>query len=319
MNTLMSVDTLVHRMASGARTVLLDVRWVLGDPHGRAHYTAGHIPGAVFVDLATELAGTGPATDGRHPLPQPQAFAESARCWGINDGDTVVAYDDNGNTAAARLWWLLRYAGFNQVSMLDGGLAAWRQANQAIERGIEQPCLGNVQLSSGHLPTAGIDEVAHWSATGKLLDARAPERYRGETEPMDPKAGHIPGALSAPTGGNLGADQRFLPADELAARFAALGISAATPVAVYCGSGVTAAHEIAALEIAGIDATLFPGSWSAWSNHAQLPVATGPEASGTKPEASATGPVAGRGPGTGSMSLRPSEPSVGVHPPAVKV
>lgn len=280
MNTLMSVDTLAHRMASGARTVLLDVRWVLGDPQGRGHYTDEHIPGAVFVDLATELAGTGAPTEGRHPLPDPVVFAESARRWGINDGDTVVAYDDNGNTAAARLWWLLKYSGFGQVALLDGGLAAWRQAGLSMEHGTEQPCLGNARLSFGQLPIVGIDEVAQWPASGKLLDARAAERYRGDTEPMDPKAGHIPGAVSAPTWDNLGPDQRFLPAAELTARFAALGISASTRVAVYCGSGVTAAHEIAALDIAGIEATLFPGSWSAWSSHAGLPVAAGPRASG---------------------------------------
>jgi thiosulfate/3-mercaptopyruvate sulfurtransferase len=282
MNTLMNVETLQQRMTSGARTVLLDVRWALGDPHGRAHYGEAHIPGAVFVDLEVELSGHGDARAGRHPLPQPEAFLESARRWGINNGDTVVAYDDGGNTSAARLWWLLRYAGFERVQLLDGGLAAWRAAGYPLDRGQEQPCLGDVRLSFGQLPTVDIGEAAAWPANGVLLDARAVERYRGETEPVDPKAGHIPGALSAPTGGNLAADQRFLPATQLAERFAALGITAATPVAVYCGSGVTAAHEVAALEIAGIRAALFPGSWSAWSNHSELPVATGAEPGGTR-------------------------------------
>ncbi|HEY8295191.1 MAG TPA: sulfurtransferase, partial [Micrococcaceae bacterium] len=248
MNTLMNVESLQQRMTSGARTVLLDVRWALGDPHGRAHYGEAHIPGAVFVDLEVELSGHGDARAGRHPLPQPEAFLESARRWGLNNGDTVVAYDDGGNTSAARLWWLLRYAGFERVQLLDGGLAAWRAASYPLDRGQEQPCLGDVRLSFGQLPTVDIGEAAAWPANGVLLDARAVERYRGETEPVDPKAGHIPGALSAPTGGNLAADQRFLPATQLAERFAALGITAATPVAVYCGSGVTAAHEVAALE-----------------------------------------------------------------------
>ncbi|HEV7166515.1 MAG TPA: sulfurtransferase [Micrococcaceae bacterium] len=277
METLMNVQTLQHRIDSGARTVLLDVRWKLGDTHGHEHYLEEHIPGAVFVDLEKDLSGHGDARAGRHPLPEPAAFQETARCWGIHDGDTVVAYDDSGNMAAARLWWLLRYAGFDRVQLLDGGLAAWRRAGYERDHGQEQPCLGDVRLSFGQLPTLEIDEVAQFAGRGVLLDARAGERYRGETEPVDPKAGHIPGARSAPTVANLGADQKFLPAPQLAERFASLGITSATPVAVYCGSGVTAAHEVAALEIAGIRAALFPGSWSAWSNHADLPVATGAE------------------------------------------
>ena len=280
MDTLIDVQTLQRRMDSGARTVLLDVRWKLGDPHGHEQYLQDHIPGAVFVDLEKDLSGHGDARSGRHPLPDPAAFQEAARCWGISNGDTVVAYDDSGNMAAARLWWLLRYSGFEKVQLLDGGLAAWRSAGYQMDHGQEQPCLGDVLLTSGQLPTVQIEEVPAWPADGVLLDARAGERYRGETEPVDPKAGHIPGAVSAPTTGNLAPDQRFLPAEQLAERFAALDITPATPVAVYCGSGVTAAHEVAALEIAGIRAALFPGSWSAWSNHADLPVATGAEPGG---------------------------------------
>ncbi len=279
METLMDVSTLWDRMSSGQRTVLLDVRWTLGNADGGARYRNAHIPGAVFVDLETELAGHASPRQGRHPLPQAQAFADAARRWGINDGDTVIAYDDGGNTSAARLWWLLRDAGFTTVALLDGGLGAWRAAGYPLVDGDEQSPPGHVRLSSGAMPVVAADgvlaQVARWPSSGILLDARAGERYRGETEPVDPRAGHVPGAVSAPTSANLSTDMRFLPADELAARFAALGVTPSSAVAVYCGSGVTAAHEIAALEIAGIRAALFPGSWSAWSNHPDLPVATG--------------------------------------------
>ncbi|MDJ0357226.1 sulfurtransferase [Paenarthrobacter sp. PH39-S1] len=287
MTTLIEVSALQERMDVGLRTVLLDVRWALGDPDGRADYLRGHIPGAVYVDLEADLSGPGSPQQGRHPLPEPRAFAESARRWGISDGDTVVAYDDGGSTSAARLWWLLRDAGFDRVLLLNGGLGAWRAAGCPLATDDEQPAAGDVVLSSGRMPVVGMgargfNDVAEWAATGILLDARAGERYRGETEPVDPRAGHIPGAVSAPTSQNLSADRRFLPAEELAARFAALGVTAAAPIAVYCGSGVTAAHEIAALEIAGIRAALFPGSWSAWSSHAGLPVATGAEPGGRR-------------------------------------
>ncbi len=289
MQTLIDAAALRERMQGGTRTVLLDVRWTLGGPHGHDPYLRGHIPGAVFVDLETELAGHGTAQQGRHPLPEPASLTAAARGWGINSGDTVVAYDDGGNMAAARLWWLLRDGGFDRVALLDGGLSAWHAAGYPMAYGDGRPARGDVQLASGRMPTvgrgtaeAGLDDVRRWPASGILLDARAGERYRGETEPMDPRAGHIPGAVSAPTSANLAADKSFLPAAELTARFAALGVTPSSAVAVYCGSGVTAAHEIAALEIAGIRAALFPGSFSAWSNHTELPVATG----------SAAGPLA---------------------------
>jgi thiosulfate/3-mercaptopyruvate sulfurtransferase len=281
MKTLMDVPTLRDRMTSGARTVVLDVRWTLGDRDGRKHYREGHVPGAVFVDLETGLAAPGGHGLGRHPLPEPAAFEESAREWGINRDDTVVVYDDAGGQSAARLWWLLRDGGFESVFLLDGGLAAWRQEGLELERGEEQPCLGNVHLEPGHMEVLLLDDVAGFAADGVLLDARAGERYRGESEPVDPKAGHIPGALSAPTTGNLGADGRFLTADELAARFHGIGVRADQPVAVYCGSGVSAAHEIAALAEAGIAAALFPGSWSQWSQLGR-PAATGDEPYGKR-------------------------------------
>jgi thiosulfate/3-mercaptopyruvate sulfurtransferase len=275
MATLMDVAALKERMDAGERTVLLDVRWVLGDPHGHDHYLAGHLPGAVFVDLHHELADPSVSGEGRHPLPAPGDLQRSARAWGINDGDTVVAYDDNGNTAAARAWWLLRDAGLESVFLLDGGLGAWRAAGLPLETGGLTAVPGNVTLGSGRMPSIDMAGAAGWHERGILLDARAGERYRGEIEPIDPRAGHIPGAISAPTGGNLAPDGRFLAAAQLRSRFAGTGIDGGTAVAVYCGSGVTAAHQIAALEIAGFQAALYPGSYSQWSSEEANEVAVG--------------------------------------------
>jgi thiosulfate/3-mercaptopyruvate sulfurtransferase len=194
------------------------------------------------------------------------------RAWGVNDGDPVVAYDATGNLAAARAWWLLRDAGLPDVRLLDGGLAAWTAAGHPLETGDVTPEPGTATLTGGALPTIDIDDAAAWP--GVLLDARAGERYRGEVEPVDPRAGHIPGAVSAPTSENLAEDGTFRSADELRERFAGLGVRPGDDVAVYCGSGVTAAHTIAALRIAGIDAALYPGSWSQWSSDENRPVAT---------------------------------------------
>ena len=290
MDTLIDAAALKERLDSagetGQRTVLLDVRWALGDPHGHDHYLREHIPGAVFVDLATELAGPAEPRRGRHPLPLPEQFQASARSWGINDGDAVVAYDDSGNMAAARLWWMLRNAGFHNVHLLDGGLAAWRAAGFDLAAGPERPAPGNVTLSDGDMPVIDAGQAASWGQQGLLFDARAAERYRGEVEPVDPRAGHIPGAVSAPTTGNLQADGRFLAPAKLRERFEQLGYRAGVPAAVYCGSGVTAAHEIAALEIAGLSAALYPGSFSEWCHGASNEVVTGPAPYGEETVAS---------------------------------
>ncbi|MBD0863585.1 sulfurtransferase [Gordonia sp. zg691] len=263
-------------MLLGTPPVVLDVRWQLGDFDGRAAYREGHIPGAVYVDLDTELAAppSGPV-GGRHPLPAPADLQEAARRWGINDGVPVVVYDDSGNLAAARAWWLLRWAGVADVRLLDGGLAAWRGEGLRTTTGDGgTPRAGRVTLTPDRLPVATIDDVA--SGPAHLLDARATERYRGDVEPVDPRAGHIPGAVSAPTADNIDATGRFRPADDLRRRFAGLGVDAeAGDVVVYCGSGINAAHQIAALAIAGIDATLFPGSFSQWSSDPDRPVAAG--------------------------------------------
>ncbi|MFF5008789.1 sulfurtransferase [Streptomyces phaeochromogenes] len=283
-----TVEELRELLDSGQPPVLLDVRWALGDPHGRDHYEAGHIPGAVYVDLDRELAGPPSPEGGRHPLPDLADLQAAVRSWGMKEGRPVVVYDDLGNTAAARAWWLLRWAGVPEVTLLDGALGAWRAAGLPLESspgatkpdaetpGPDAPEPGDIVLRPGGLPVTDADGAAQLPVTGLLLDARAGERYRGEQEPVDPRAGHIPGAVSAPTGENLAADGTFLPPEVLRKRFEDRGAGDATGIGVYCGSGVTAAHQIAALAIAGFDATLFPGSWSAWSADPARPAATGP-------------------------------------------
>jgi thiosulfate/3-mercaptopyruvate sulfurtransferase len=263
-------------LADVRRVVLLDVRWALGDDRGREKYLAGHLPGAAFVDLETELAEPPSAAEGRHPLPSLQRLQACARRWGIRAGDEVVVYDASGGLAAARAWWLLRWGGLTDVRLLDGGLDAWVAAGGSLETGDAVPEPGDVTLPGGGMPVLSIDEAAALpSSGGVLLDARAGERYRGEAEPIDPRAGHVPGAVSAPTTENLSPDGRFRPAPELRERFAALGAEPGTTVGVYCGSGVTAAHEVAALAAAGIEAALWPGSWSQWAADPARPAATG--------------------------------------------
>lgn len=263
-------------LASSSPPVLLDVRWALGATDGFEKYLEAHIPGAVYVDLPMELAGSGEATDGRHPLPDVADLQENARRWGIDDGGSVVVYDATGNLAAARAWWLLRWGGFADVRLLDGGIQAWQRAGFATSSGEEVARRrGTVTLTSGAMPTLSTDDAATVATTGVLLDARAGERYRGEVEPMDSRAGHIPGAVSAPTSENLTDDGTFADAEILRARFAALGVGEGDSVGVYCGSGVHATHQIVALANAGIDAALYPGSWSAWSSDPGRPVETG--------------------------------------------
>ncbi|MFD4182090.1 sulfurtransferase [Rhodococcus sp. NPDC058514] len=277
LGVLVTAEELAARLGAARPPVLLDVRWALGDPNGREHFLAGHIPGARFVDLETELAAPPAPELGRHPLPGIADLQACARRWGIDDGDAVVVYDATGNTAAARAWWLLRWAGVADVRMLDGGLSAWTSAGLVLESGAGQSAPGgNVVLTIGHLPTVTADEAGELAADGVLLDARAGERYRGEAEPVDPRAGHIPGARSAPTTENLDGTGRFVDTEALRLRFARLGADGSTPVAVYCGSGVNAAHQVAALAIAGTEAALYPGSWSQWSSDPARPAATGP-------------------------------------------
>lgn len=275
------------------RPVVLDVRWALGMTDGHDQYRAGHIPGAVYVDLETELAAPASPAAGRHPLPSASAFQQAARRWGVSAGSRVVVYDSVGGTSAARAWWLLRYFGVPDVRILDGGLAAWTAGARALEPGDVTPEPGDVVVRPGGLPVLDADEAAALAdGEGVLLDARAAERYRGEVEPVDPQAGHIPGAASAPTTENLRPDGRFLSTADLKRRFGDLGVSTGSAngagstgdgagsagvrrVGVYCGSGVTASHQVAALAVAGVDAALYPGSWSQWSNDPAREVATG--------------------------------------------
>lgn len=275
MSHLITVAELEAELAGARPIVLLDVRWVLGRTDGREQYLSGHIPGAVFVDLDRELAGHGEPADGRHPLPEVADLERSARRWGIRETSAVVIYDDLRGMAAARAWWLLRWAGVDDVRVLDGALPAWLAAGHPLADGDVIPDPGTVVLDAGQLPVLTIDEAAAFPERGVLLDARAPERFRGDVEPLDPRAGHIPGAVNAPSAENMDDDGLFLSAPELAARYAALGAVAGAQVATYCGSGITAAHDVLALAIAGVDAALFPGSWSAWSNQPDRPVEVG--------------------------------------------
>lgn len=276
MTPIISAAELAAELAGPTPPVLLDVRYRLGGPHGRPDYEAGHIPGAVFVDLDAELAGP-PGDGGRHPLPDVAAFGAAMRRAGVSAGTPVVAYDGDKGWGAARAWWLLRWAGHARVRVLDGGLAAW---DGPLETAVPAPVEGDFTPRPGALPLLDADAAAAVARDGLLLDARAGERYRGEVEPIDPVAGHIPGAVSAPTGENLDAEGRFLAAGDLAARFSALGAGPdGRTVGVYCGSGVSAAQQAVALELAGYVPALYAGSWSEWSGDPARPVATGPDPS----------------------------------------
>lgn len=274
MSHLISATDLAALRDGAAPVRVLDVRWRLDRPDGRPDYLAGHIPGAVYVDLDHELASHGAPEEGRHPLPQAAELQASARRWGINPGDRVVAYDDTKSAAAARAWWLLRRTGIDIV-VLDGGLRAWVGAGLPLETADVVPAPGTISLHDSRAGEITIDEAAVFSEKGVLIDARAPERYRGEVEPLDPIAGHIPGAVNRLTMNNLADDGTFLGPDALRAHFAALGVRPGTPVAAYCGSGITASHTALALSEAGIEPLVFSGSWSQWSNTPGREVALG--------------------------------------------
>jgi len=256
--------------------VVLDVRWRLGGPPGIDSYLEGHVPGAVYVDLERDLAGA-PGEGGRHPLPDPDSLERALRRAGVCKGRAVVVYDDADGSVAARAWWLLRWAGHAEVAVLDGGFAAWVAQGMPVTAEVTRPRAGDIEIHPGRMPVLDADEAAALARDGVLLDARAGERYRGETEPIDPKAGHIPGARNAPFAAHVGADGRWRPAGELARHFADAGVATGVPVAAYCGSGVTATSVVLALEVAGRQepAALYPGSWSQWSGDPSRPVATG--------------------------------------------
>lgn len=260
---------------------IIDVRWYLTEPgRGRSEYAAGHIPGAVYLDIDTDLSSPRGQGPGRHPLPSATAFERTASRTGIGAKTHVVAYDSVGGGYAARVWWLLRYFGHNQVSLLDGGWQAWQSAGLPEEQGYPRVIQAN--FSARTRPEMVVDadavEALRQQPDVLLLDARAPERYQGLVEPVDPQAGHIPGARSAPFVDNLRPDGHMLGPDDLRARFDALGAGQARQVVCYCGSGVTAAHNVFALELAGYPAALlYEGSWSDWSSDPARPIATGEE------------------------------------------
>ncbi|HPT95277.1 MAG TPA: sulfurtransferase [Microbacteriaceae bacterium] len=274
MSNLITAEALHSLVEAGAPVRLLDVRWHLDRPDGHGDYLAGHLPGAVFVGLDTELAAHGAASEGRHPVPSNDALQLAARRWGLRDGDVVVAYDNNGSVAAARAWWLLRRTGVD-VRVLDGGLGAWTAAGFPVDTGEVTPPVGDVVLIPSTEGELSIDEAAALPEHGVLLDVRAAVRYRGESEPIDPIAGHIPGAINLPAAGNIAADGTLNGLAALREAFAGVGVEPGTPVAAYCGSGVNAAHTALALAEIGIPAQLFSGSWSAWSNTPGRPVAVG--------------------------------------------
>ncbi|MFE2052332.1 sulfurtransferase [Streptomyces sp. NPDC059459] len=281
MNAIISASELEQERAGQDPPVLLDVRWQLSTAKaagaapfdGRAEYAAGHLPGAVFVDLDRELASA-PGGGGRHPLPEVAEFGAAMRRAGVTSGRPVVVYDGGQGWAAARAWWLLRWTGHPNVRVLDGGLPAWRGP---LSTEVSAPEEGDFTPRPGAVGLLDADGAAALARSGLLLDARAGERYRGEVEPIDPVGGHIPGAVSAPTTDNVAGDGRFLPAEELRARFKTLGASEGEEVGVYCGSGVSAAHEVLALAVAGIPAALYVGSWSEWSSDPARPIAVGPD------------------------------------------
>ena len=264
---LISVTELRARLGD---VTVLDVRYRMGGPPGHSEYAAGHVPGAVYVDLDAELADP-PGAGGRHPLPRTARFEAAMRRAGVSNDRPVVVYDDWSGLAAGRAWWLLRFHGHPDVRVLDGAWPAWRESGGEVETEPVAPGEGDFVARPGQLPMVEAEGVLDVPV---LVDARAPERYRGETEPVDPVAGHIPGAVNVPTTTNLAADGRFRDAETLRALYAAAGVSGEEEVAVYCGSGVTATHDILALELAGIRAALYPGSWSGWITDPTRPVET---------------------------------------------
>jgi thiosulfate/3-mercaptopyruvate sulfurtransferase len=259
---------------------ILDVRWRLDQPDGRATYLQGHIPGAVYASLEDDLSDHAVTGRGRHPLPSGRSVEASARRWGIRAGVPTVVYDDWNRAGSARAWWVLTAAGLTDVRILDGGLAAWRSGGGSLATGPVTPSPGNAtvlhdDLYAGALPTLTAQQTLADDLT--LLDARAPERFRGDVEPVDRVAGHIPGAKNLPSGKTLADDGTFLRADELNQLLTGHGIARDGRLGAYCGSGVTAAITLAALATLGHQAALFPGSWSEWSSDPSRAVARGSE------------------------------------------
>jgi thiosulfate/3-mercaptopyruvate sulfurtransferase len=253
--------------------VVLDVRWQLGGPPGHDEFLRGHVPGAAYVDLETDLADP-PGAGGRHPLPEVGRFEAAMRRCGVCEDLPVVVYDAVAGTSAARCWWLLRYHGHRRVAVLDGGWQAWLADVGTVEEGKAEVAPGDFTAHPGGMPVLHADDAARVAHEGVLVDARAPERFHGEVEPVDPVAGHIPGAVNVPTVANLEEPGgRFKDARALTAVYELAGVRPGREVGVYCGSGVTAAHDVLALEALGLEAALYAGSWSEWIRDDARPVA----------------------------------------------
>jgi thiosulfate/3-mercaptopyruvate sulfurtransferase len=283
MHPLISTSDLAAALATSDPPILLDVRWRLGGPPGRLDYERGHLPGAVFIDLDADLSGE-PGAGGRHPLPEPADLQEVLRRSGVRTGHPVVAYDVGDGSSAARAWWLLRWAGLpaERVAVLDGGYAAWVAAGLPTTADPSRPEPGDIVVRAGAMPVVDADGAAALGRVGVLIDARAAVRYRGENEPIDPVAGHIPGAHNVPVTEFVDDKGRWLPRPVIAERFAGLGVSESAEAGAYCGSGVTAAALVLAAEYAGLrppgrPLALYAGSWSNWVADPARPVAVGAE------------------------------------------
>ncbi|WP_099225167.1 sulfurtransferase [Mycobacterium persicum] len=275
---LITVAELAGRIRSAEPVTLLDVRWRFDEPDGHSAYLRGHLPGAVYVSLEDELSDHTVVGHGRHPLPSGRSLQAAARRWGIQRDGLGVAYDDWNRAGSARAWWVLTAAGVDNVRILDGGLDAWRSAEEPLETGPVTPPAGNVlvrhdDLAAGRRPTLTAQQCG--SGAVPLLDTRAPERFRGDVEPVDPVAGHIPGATNLPSAAVLDCDGMFLDQDALTRLLSGRGIDPDGPVGAYCGSGITASVTVAALAAMGREAALYPGSWSEWSSDPTRPVARG--------------------------------------------
>jgi thiosulfate/3-mercaptopyruvate sulfurtransferase len=275
---LISPAELASLLESDRPPIVADVRWTLGGPPGKPEFEACHIPGAVWVDLEADLSGP-PGEGGRHPVPLVAVFEQAMREIGVCEDSLVVAYDAAASQSAARLWWLLTDAGHHKVRVLNGGLAAWIAAGlHTVSGSGTPPAPGDFIAHPGRRAQVNAAEIVSKLRTPEaptLIDVRAPERYSGEKEPIDPVAGHIPGAINLPVTANLDANGRFLPPADIAARYAAVG--GADGAVLYCGSGITAAQGLLALESAGLSAAIYPGSWSDWIGDPTHPIATGTE------------------------------------------
>ncbi|SAK92624.1 sulfurtransferase (cyanide detoxification) [Caballeronia hypogeia] len=280
--TLISATNLAERLAAAPGSVLVfDCRFDLAAPEsGEAAYASGHIPGAHYLHLDRDLSGAKTGTNGRHPLPERAALVAKLASFGLNERQQVVAYDAQGGMYAARLWWLLRWLGHDSVALLDGGLQAWEDAGQPLDTAVPPKTQGTFKAAAPLQVTIDAQAIERSIGTRDhlLVDARAADRYRGENETIDPVGGHIPGALNHFFKNNLNAEGRFKTAHELREAFGSLiGTTSPDRVVLQCGSGVTACHNVLAMEIAGLHgAALYPGSWSEWSADPGRPVATGP-------------------------------------------